>query len=164
MHVLYAEVGPPVGLRRRRKKDSVIPMTSSQFRREFGEDCQPLQEEPEDTRTCWEKFKDGAARVFSFFLMRCVCVCVRACVRACVYICAHVHLKHTYVHVSTLPLLVSRYTFLPTSRMCGIWEVVVAVSVFITVFTISLQAAFFHFHPILWIVNYSIELIFVIDM
>lgn len=118
--------GDQSGLRRRRKKDSVIPMTSSQFRREFGEDCRPLQEEPEDTRTCWEKFKDGAARVFSFFLMR--------------------------------------YTFLPTSRMCGIWEVVVAVSVFITVFTISLQAAFFHFHPILWIVNYSIELIFVIDM
>ena len=58
------------GLRRRRKKDSVLPVSSSTFRREFAEDCQPLQDEPTDVRTRWVQIKEATSRIFSYCLMR----------------------------------------------------------------------------------------------
>lgn len=57
-----------------------------------------------------------------------------------------------------------RYTFLPTTKFGKFWEGLIFVTAFITVLTVSLQAAFVHAQPALWTINYLFDVVFFADM
>ena len=59
---------------------------------------------------------------------------------------------------------VCSYTFIPTTRMGEIWEVVASLLAFLTAVTVALQASFLHEQPVLWTVNYLMDIFFAVDM
>jgi len=59
---------------------------------------------------------------------------------------------------------VCSYTFIPTTRMGEIWEVVASLLAFLTAITVAIQASFLHEQPVLWTVNYLMDIFFAVDM
>ena len=73
-------------------------------------------------------------------------------------------MTHKYTTLDVLFLHMYRYTFLPTTKMGKLWEELMFVMAFVTVFTVSLQAAFVHTQPALWAINYLFDVLFFADM
>lgn len=59
---------------------------------------------------------------------------------------------------------VCSYTFIPTTRMGEIWEVVASLLALLTAVTVAIQASFLHDQPVLWTVNYLMDIFFAVDM
>ena len=57
-----------------------------------------------------------------------------------------------------------RYVVLPKSKASVIWEVMMSILSFISCLAVSLQASFFITDGYLWAVNYTVDVLFAIDM
>ena len=53
---------------------------------------------------------------------------------------------------------------IPTTRVSEIWEVTIFLLAFVTSITVVMQAAFLHDQPLLWTVNYFMDIFFAADM
>ena len=56
------------------------------------------------------------------------------------------------------------YTFNPNTRGGQVWELVGVIMALVSVFCVSIQAAFLHSEPWLWAINYTADLYFIADM
>ena len=144
-------------LRRRKAKGSVLPVSSSSFleKEQRLDHRKDKKVQMNFSYAPWRRCRRALDRVFSFFLMRSVCI------RTCTYVLTHCTCIQKIINCVCSSF---RYTFLPTSRACAVWEVVVSVAAFFSLITVSLQAAFFHFHPVIWIINYILDAVFIVDM
>lgn len=67
--------------------------------------------------------------------------------------------NHEYICLLNL-----RYVFLPKSKASITWEVIMSILSLVSCLAVSLQASFFISSGYLWAANYTIDVLFAIDM